>query len=902
MERYYFTRYATIIAVYICLPSCELKTLKRERLEVDMCLNTFRSIPDAIKLNQSMYITFKQNFEFPYVNDVIRNLPEYVDHIVKSDQSSNCLVNIVNFENINLPQLNHPAIIRRPYFCLKQWFFPKYVVKIRSQNPLVLNKWTNYSDLFHPGSCTRFLKHDEYRHKFNPRCDLVDFFRLLGYVKPWRFELSLEIYPPVRLYYPRSMKLPQDMYHVFDSSGFEFLYKLFYYRYIPNGLFAVPFMHVLVTQHDIIVSGRSLYLRHFLDSWTWLLPKAVQGSHIFLMWITTPASGGTNADKIVSIKQVSPCFHCIPSPEIEMRDLNLTNLETGFNQHSFLFGGAYPPRNGRIHWQYRSFILPDAGYQAASIPLVLSKCGTVESLMFYRTQATQTSKDKLSLVYAKVILDVLRNYSFAKGASLTNESCMNGKVQLTAGRSRYRTEANLQILSEPTMGNQLSAYIENEINTLKFITCRVKGWHALAYGELLNPYRTIVWVIGITSGISVAYMIQMTSRRKMSLYRKLIPIFMAFTEQGDPFSLEAVKRNSAKLVIATYLLMTVVLSNAYKTTNVYNMILPQFPVLYKNVKQLNTDGFTIYVRGVLTNMKFFNYKRESPKPILKYVAPHDIRGGEYDITLTREIQLISELLFLSKISGKNEFYKDTKSYVQMTELLNKTRLHPNIFNWTIEVYNALNKSGSEDTRKLMETSEDKKLLQSLKTLETCAVIAPLAKVSKYLSSLKRYNVTTCHIGEDRFGKIGTGFKLVGLIPPYITLRLRIMQESGIWKWWERLVTAIETRDGAILQPERQEVKKATLDGNIIVIFTVVLVGNLLGILTFLLEFTRSKSCIGSISTKKITSGITSTFRRMRKEVAELVMRNIYSCCKNVTGRRRNWPKFKKRKRTRHIIG
>lgn len=44
--------------------------------------------------------------------------------------------------------------------------------------------------------------------------------------------------------------------------------------------------------------------------------------------------------------------------------------------------------------------------------------------------------------------------------------------------------------------------------------------------------------------------------------------------------------------------MGIVLSNAYKNSNVYNMVTPRQPVLYKKFRELLEDKFQVYTRSV----------------------------------------------------------------------------------------------------------------------------------------------------------------------------------------------------------------------------------------------------------------------------------------------------------------
>lgn len=405
-----------IVTLYLCMATCYAKIPKRSHFTTYMCLSTFRSIPSSLRLNQSITTKFNQHFQYPNVNNVIQNLPEYIDQIVLPE-GSNCLVDIVNFENINLPHINHLVLIRRPFYCLVKANYPKHELRIRFQNPLVLNTWSNYSKLFRTRSCDKFLRNyagNSVKDIIN--CDLADLLRVLGYAKPWRCEASLEVYPPLRLYYPRNYRASREIGNVFGTSGFSFLYKKFKYQYVPHGVFTVPFLNVLVTNYDTVWSEKSEYLRYFLEHWMALIPEPVQGSHLFILLITSAVLAKTQVDKIIAVKQVSPCFHCIFTSEIQIQDIHMSALELAFKPQSWLLSAGYPAKQNRVHWMLRGAVLSDhAGYQTASISSVLATCGSVEGLIFYKIQSSLTSQEKLSLAYLKLLLDILTNFSFPAG-------------------------------------------------------------------------------------------------------------------------------------------------------------------------------------------------------------------------------------------------------------------------------------------------------------------------------------------------------------------------------------------------------------------------------------------------------------------------------------------------------
>lgn len=71
---------------------------------------------------------------------------------------------------------------------------------------------------------------------------------------------------------------------------------------------------------------------------------------------------------------------------------------------------------------------------------------------------------------------------------------------------------------------------------------------------------------------------------------------MVFQEQGDPFPEGELRGTTIRLVVAIVFTVAVILSNADKNTNAYNMIQPREPILHELLSQLIRDNFTILTR------------------------------------------------------------------------------------------------------------------------------------------------------------------------------------------------------------------------------------------------------------------------------------------------------------------
>ncbi len=93
--------------------------------------------------------------------------------------------------------------------------------------------------------------------------------------------------------------------------------------------------------------------------------------------------------------------------------------------------------------------------------------------------------------------------------------------------------------------------------------------------------------------------------------------------------------------------------------------------------------------------------------------------------------------------------------------------------------------------------------------------------------------TRRHAGKDEVFKSYTVFSLSGLVPPFVILKMKQIESSGIINWWTDLLSREVTSDSGDLFISRFQ--EPTMDGNIITIFVVLLAGNAFSIIVFVSE-------------------------------------------------------------------
>ncbi len=122
-------------------------------------------------------------------------------------------------------------------------------------------------------------------------------------------------------------------------------------------------------------------------------------------------------------------------------------------------------------------------------------------------------------------------------------------------------------------------------------------------------------------------------------------------EQGNPFPDSVANHLRVKSIVAAILLAGIVLSNAYKNSNVYNMIFPRPNIPYNFISELFDDNFTVY-----TQVGFVSFNVPRVKNISMTIKSRwDLRSPHYVKSSDKNFVIRSELLV------RNQMYDKTKT-------------------------------------------------------------------------------------------------------------------------------------------------------------------------------------------------------------------------------------------------
>lgn len=449
-------------------------------------------------------------------------------------------------------------------------------------------------------------------------------------------------------------------------------------------------------------------------------------------------------------------------------------------------------------------------------------------------------------VIAHVWESIMGNYTYR---SLFSHSklCQNGKT-VTGTLEEYADFIN-QVAVEVKFNIEGSGTFQypfvaaGDPNNMRIISCGKRGLENFSLTNLFNVYDNFTWYLILCCVLIVSFTLHQSAYQEITLdvCHTFLCIIRSLLEQGDPFPLTFIKSKRHQLIIGTFLLVAIIISNAFKNTNVYNMITPRKVLPYENLQQLIKDKYQVFTRVgniVFTQSKLGNYTRNLHNQIYDHVA----RWNTHPNTPISLVGIISEAKHIIDIMKIQSFEEHLARPYPMQRLMNLTRLHHSSVSkltGVVQRYLRLFALTTHpewhsviETLTTVEMKEEEQvgLFEEIRKCQRSAVLLPLSICSDWQQKLQRLGHPHVFVGKERYFNSKVVFRLEGLLPRYAIKYIISVHESGIWKRWEDLLKGANVNAGdEIVKPE-----KPNMSGNIVMIFSL-LAGNVFAAVVFIIE-------------------------------------------------------------------
>lgn len=401
--------------------------------------------------------------------------------------------------------------------------------------------------------------------------------------------------------------------------------------------------------------------------------------------------------------------------------------------------------------------------------------------------------------------------------------------------------------------NRETLKVPNTLSSLHFVSCGTQGTETLPFSELILVFDKHIWMCIIFSIIlSYIYIVYSSEFRNiLYFYRKYLYFIKVLLEQGEPFPASLLKVTRFRVLIAGNLLAGLVLSNAYKSNNVYNIVRPSKPVPYTEFDELVRDKFSVYrkidrldyevnprlVEPGFSWMSNLSYTSSERGPwvevdrLLFVVARTEL----WTIGIKRNIKNIvtrkTDLKFekLKRVILESRFHRKTHELLVrpllLLIMLEKSGL-PEFQNLVIDYCTQIGafswKKWSKAFTQYFWENQDDIIVEDLKNCSKSAWILPKYQANKFAKMLQKRGLHS-DVGKESYTKSDLLFYFTGLVPPFLLKRISVISSTGVFEWWQKF---IESKTSFLQNPSQVPVKPS-MKGNILVVFVVW--GSLLGI-------------------------------------------------------------------------
>ncbi|CAL8135283.1 unnamed protein product [Orchesella dallaii] len=715
------------------------------------------------------------------------------------------------------------------------------------------SKTTCVSDLFHNST------------KSGSECLAIHFTAFSMKSKPWKCEVNIDIFRPIILSLP--LLDPWHKPESWDEKHPHFVKG--YKQIVPS---ALPTINIYALGHE---DASAALTDGVIADWIWLnvsplaLRENLKGTkrsklyhrndiHILLLTseytFQTMDSNRCNITKILALK---PTFDGKRSTNsrslsrsISNTEINLSTLSAGIlNIKINLF---FSTRHENLA------IRPVSEEQGdGNLQLYMEMCQGHKS--FRQLLQNPYMADRFSSALLEILQSVIQNYTYI----FQYQSCKNG-VRLK--NEPLRSQIYMQVKRRYGGNNFEFAIIRitDEINTLAFISCGKAKMAGFAFAELLNVFQSEVWIFIVLSNIFLAcslyFMLSSDFGSGRSNSRNLKLIFSIFeqtfkplVEQGDPFKSTLVAETRLRLSVGAFLLVIIVVSNAYKNTNVYNMISPRQPMPYENLSQLVNDHYTLFSRGII--------EREKPVYRMATIITHwkpRIEDTTYDtmrsyvtdslrLRLFHNFGIVPEISDALKIMDGNFSNNETKEEIELyNQLKNNITFLPGLDVILRDIYEQLWPKNKEillekewlkflfGAKQFVNRKQQMILNEYISECNQTAFIVPRVEANRLLRSMRGRHQGRVYVGKQNYYGLDYLISFMGHVPPFVVDGIAAMKWTGIAnKLVEFAASTYKPAPYARVDPTR-----ATLQGNIAVIFIILMGGLIISCVAFFTEMYR----------------------------------------------------------------
>lgn len=794
-----------------------------------------------IPLDNQNFLSYLSNNTLKVVKNVEKLLPESnAKETLELDtipfiNTKSCLTVLDFYQEVSITKLKYPVLIRKllPAIIIitkltditKVWTQPIWYPKNRlilMENGTILKCRT--SSLFF-GIIPLTIVTDY--------CLFLDFFKFVSKSKPWTCQVHISLFQSlsilevkvgtIQLTYPRLFE------YLNDYTGFKY--------WVPS---IIPEIHISVHNKVLKDSEKLLLYEWSQNGAVTYANRELWVNNALWFYICIQSRALSKSLRLANYVYKINIIHFGVCPTCKQRLISF-NLNEG--DISKIMSGNRNILNTLTFSENYLWEIRGSKNEMASVKFyqILQQCSIPPFSNvgpMFTTLNTLTPADKIELAYALLWRSIWKNYTYVTG---TKSVCLNGILNSVSIQYAKSLQPGLQIRYKKISGlahSQFPLTFEDNIGSLKFVSCGSVRNSNLLFDMLHKVYDLYIWLGIFISMAALLAIIFLKYGLKLSFLKSVQAMIGIAIEQGSPILDKITRFSTLRICLSAFYLAFIVISNAYKSQNVYHIVTPRQQIPYKTFQELINDNFIIYSRGFRPKFtpSLYRDKNTSFQVINKLDTDHSLR---LMIPSFGRATVYSDAYGLQLVH-----YRKINLPPAEAKIMSNTSLHPDVIQITKNLGQLLYKHFRDSKakqinvtfygnkfRKLFIEQERDVLFKHLTLCKKAALILPIFEGIALARKLigKRLGISV-NVGKETYFKMYHAFLLKGNISPGIMQRIQSVRQSGLFEWWSRLLSR-----NTILRKQRRENELDTpsMDGNIFVIFVVLFVG-LLGAITVLL--------------------------------------------------------------------
>lgn len=786
-------------------------------------------------------------------------------------KEANCLVHVTSFKSLDIPpEHNFPKILRQLKLalltkCYKDnsndsssvtldtllWLLNKF------EKPTKFQTFHNASNCLH----SNFFKISISQHvDYLPSlCTLLSYETLPLRMKPWNCQVEVSLFPPV---YSSKSRISdslqaQTVYEAKLSQPGVWYYDTKFQKILKTFPSRTPTFTIMVTDSSLFhISEQINILSEITTSFFQTTSTAAAYpfgrntgllmNQLYLIFVSVTTfshrnrfSGYTNETNL-SIRHITLLLPNITGSFAKMWPK--IPQETWTTEFTTIHKITSAASIEYLDWEAR--LAHDDFRFLTSLKRHIENCRK-EQISSPRQILNLTIIERREACSIAHLLDSLLNVTSARPRSSQSRIEENGET-----KQHGVLFIEFQVSVRAKSSNYFPLKFRTSASTMRFISCGQGLISKLQFGELFSIFDQWIWIYLLLSTIFYLVMefaafrfSKINQRGSNEIFQfgsKFLSFIRIFLEQGNAImepqsQLQCLNRRT---FLGSIVLAAIILSNAYKNTNVYNMIMPRVPIPMNTLEKLVSNGFKIFSRSRPSNLRSAR-RRGGPFGFINatklHITQHQIYT-EFDNYVYENV-VNSEIFEMTRMITEN-LTENEKSSVNI--LLN----HSRILSDTLSRLQGAKKFGKRETfleqHHNFRVMEDQKVAQILGNCENVAVLLPHTKYLEHVISLSTMSLTgKSYQGKESWLVSDFGISLSGFVTTNILVRNSRLGQGGIWQWWENVLS--EIKPGSYRTSSNDFVSSPTMAGNILIIFTVWLIGLGVALVKFTCELMGTPS-------------------------------------------------------------